>query len=66
MAITGGTVQTLVSGTTFAHLGLYGSVLYYSSPDSILSVPTSGGASSTVVSGASATTAMYPPSEASD
>ena len=64
MAITGGTVQTLVSGTTFAHLGLYGSVLYYSSADSILSVSTSGGAASTVVSGASAITAMYPPSAA--
>ena len=62
MAITGGTVQTLVSGQTFAHLGLDGSVLYYSSGNSILTVPTSGGASTTVVSAASAITAMYPPS----
>ncbi len=28
MAVTGGTVQTLVSGQTFAHLGLDGPVLY--------------------------------------
>ncbi|MGO9753160.1 MAG: hypothetical protein ACLP8S_31840 [Solirubrobacteraceae bacterium] len=62
MAIAGGTVQTLVSGTTFAHLGLDGPVLYYSSANSILSVPTSGGASTTVVSAPSAITAMYPPS----
>ncbi len=64
MAITGGTVQTLVSGTTFAHLGLYESVLYYSSADSILTVPTSGGASTTVVSTPSTITALYPPSAA--
>jgi surface antigen len=64
MAITGGTVQTLVSGATLAHLGLDGPVLYYSSGDSILNVPTSGGASTTVVSGSSAITAMYPPSSA--
>jgi len=62
MPIAGGTVQTLVSGTTFAHLGLDGPVLYYSSGNSILHVPTSGGASTTVVSAASAITAMYPPS----
>jgi hypothetical protein len=62
MAITGGPVQTLVSGTTLAHLGLFGSALYYSSADSILSVPTGGGASATVVSGASAIKAIYPPS----
>lgn len=62
MAITGGTVQTLVSGQTFAHLGLDGPVLYYSSGNSILNVPTSGGASTTVVSAPSAITALYPPS----
>ena len=62
MAIAGGPVQTLVSGTTFAHLGLDGPVLYYSSANSILHVPTSGGASTTVVSAASAITALYPPS----
>ncbi len=62
LAITGGTVQTLVSGDTFAHLGLDGSVLYYSSGNSILHVPTSGGASTTVLSAASAITALYPPS----
>ena len=62
MAIAGGTVQTLVSGETFAHLGLDGPVLYYSSGNSILHVPTSGGASTTVVSAASTITAMYPPS----
>ncbi len=64
MAITGGTVQTLASGTTFAHLGLFGSALYYSSGDSILSVPAGGGESTTVVSGSSAITAIYPPSSA--
>jgi hypothetical protein len=62
MAIGGGTVQTLVSGETFARLGLDGPVLYYSSGNSILRVPTSGGASTTVVSAPSAITAMYPPS----
>ena len=64
MAITGGTVQTLVSGQTFAHLGLDGSVLYYSSGNSILTVPTSGGASTTYISGPSPITAIYPPSTA--
>ena len=62
VAIAGGTVQTLVSGGTFAHLGLDGSALYYSSANSILRVPASGGPSTTVVSAASAITAMYPPS----
>jgi surface antigen len=80
MAIAGGTVHTLVPGGTFAHLGLDGRVLYYSSRDSILLVPTTstapvallrgiapgaGGfgenASTTVVSAASAITAIYPP-----
>jgi len=64
MAITGGTVHTLVSGQTFAHLGLDGPVLYYSSGNSILTVPTSGGASTTVISAPSAITAIYPPSTA--
>jgi surface antigen len=59
IAITGGTVQTLVSGENFAHLGLEGPVLYYSSGNSILNVPTSGGASTTVVSAPSAITALY-------
>ena len=62
MAITGGPVETLVSGTAFAHLGLNGSVLYYSSGNNILSVPTGGGASTTVVAASSAIMAMYPPS----
>jgi surface antigen len=62
LAISGGTVQTLVSGGTFAHLGLVGSSLYYSAGNNILYVPTSGGASTTVVSAPSAITAMYPPS----
>jgi surface antigen len=62
MAIAGGPVQTLVSGAAVAHLGLDGSVLYYSSGNAILRVPTSGGASTMVVSTASAITAMYPPS----
>jgi surface antigen len=64
MAITGGTVQTLVSGQTFAHLGLDGPVLYYSSANSILTVPASGGASATVLSAPSPITALYPPSAA--
>ena len=64
MAITGGAVQTLVSGGTFAHLGLEGTVLYYSSGNSILTVPTSGGVSSTVISALSPITAIYPPSTA--
>jgi hypothetical protein len=64
MAITGGTVQTLVSGQAFAHLGLDGPVLYYSSGNSILTVPASGGASTTVISAPSAVTAIYPPSAA--
>ena len=62
MPIAGGTERTLVSGETFAHLGLDGPVLYYSSGNRILHVPTSGGASTTIVSAASAITAMYPPS----
>jgi surface antigen len=64
MAINGGTVQTLASGGTFAHLGLAGSSLYYSSGNNILSVPASGGASTTVVSTPSAITALYPPTTA--
>jgi surface antigen len=64
MAINGGPVQTLASGGAFAHLGLYGSSLYYSSGNNILTVPTSGGASTTVVSTPSAITALYPPSTA--
>jgi surface antigen len=64
MAINGGTVQTLASGGTFAHLGLAGSSLYYSSGNDILTVPTAGGASTTVVSTPSAITALYPPSTA--
>jgi hypothetical protein len=62
MAIAGGPVRTLVSGRTFAHLGLDGAVLYYSSGDSIRHVPTSGGASTTVLTAPSAITALYPPS----
>ncbi len=62
MAIAGGGVMTLVRGEGFAHLGLDGAVLYYTSENSILRVPTSGGASTRVVSTASAITAMYPPS----
>ncbi|MBV9894418.1 MAG: CHAP domain-containing protein [Chloroflexi bacterium] len=62
MPIAGGTVQTLASGDSFAHLGLDGSALYYSSGSSILRVPTSGGGSTAVVSSSSAITAMYPPS----
>jgi hypothetical protein len=52
--------QTLVSGQTFAHLGLEGPVLYYSSGNSILAVPASGGASTTLVSEPSPITAIYP------
>ena len=63
MAIAGGTVQTLVAGETFAHLGLDGPVLYYSSGNSILQASRpAAAASTTVVSAASAITAMYPPS----
>jgi hypothetical protein len=62
MAINGGTVQTLASGGAFAHLGLAGSWLYYSSGNNILDVPASGGASFTLVSAPSAITALYPPS----
>ena len=54
-------MQTLASGTTFGHLGLDGSELYYSSANSILRVPTSGGAPTTLVSAPSAITALYPP-----
>jgi surface antigen len=61
MGIGGGTVQTLVPGETYSHLGLDGPVLYYSSGNSILRVPTGGGASTTVVSAASAITAINPP-----
>src|SRR5579863_10271023 len=64
MAINGGPVQTLVSGGTFAHLGLAGSWLYYSSGNDILYVPTSGGASTTVVAAPITITALYPPSTA--
>jgi surface antigen len=64
MAINGGTVQTLASGGASAHLGLDGSLLYYSSGNDILYVPTSGGASTTVVAAPSAITALYPPSTA--
>ncbi|HTT91289.1 MAG TPA: CHAP domain-containing protein [Acidimicrobiales bacterium] len=61
MAVTGGPVQTLVSGQTFAHLGLDGPVLYYSSGNSVLRVPATGGTSTTVVPAASAITAIFPP-----
>ena len=64
MAITGGTVQTLVSGQGFAHLALDGPVLYYSSGNSILSVPAGGGTSTTVISAPSPITAIYPPTTA--
>jgi surface antigen len=40
MPVAGGTVQTLVPCATCAHLGLDGPVLYYSSGDSILRLPT--------------------------
>jgi len=63
MAIGGGSVQTLVSGGTFAHLGLNGSDLYYSSVNSILWTPTSGGPSTTVVSLPSAVTALHAPTQ---
>ena len=39
-------------------------MLYYSSGNSILTVPTSGGASTTVISAPSPITAIYPPSTA--
>jgi surface antigen len=61
MAIGGGGIQTLVSGTTFAHLGLDGSELYYSSANSIVAVPTGGGWSVALVSAPTAITALYPP-----
>jgi hypothetical protein len=62
MAIGGGAVTTLVSGTTFSHLGLDGSALFYTSGDAIQYVPTSGGTPTTFFTAASAITAMYPPS----
>lgn len=62
MAIGGGPVTTLVSGTTFAHLGLDGSALFYTSGDAIQDVPTSGGTPTTFFTAASAITAMDPPS----
>jgi surface antigen len=61
MAIGGGGIQTLVSGTTYAHLGLNGSELYYSSADSIVAVPTSGGWSIALQTAPTAITALYPP-----
>jgi surface antigen len=62
IGVAGGPLRTLVSGGSFAHLGLDGPVLYFSSGDSIMRVPTSGGSPITVVSLASAVTAIYPPS----
>jgi hypothetical protein len=59
MAIGGGTVTPLATGTQFSRLGLNGSALVYSSGSSILSVPTTGGASTPLATGASAVTALY-------
>jgi len=50
----------LVSGMPVAHFGLDRSVLYYSPGNSILNVPTSGGACNKVVPAANAITAMHP------
>jgi hypothetical protein len=62
LAVGGGAVKTLVSGTTFAHVGLDGSSLFYTSGNLVEDVPTSGGAPSTFYAAASTITAMDPPS----
>jgi surface antigen len=64
MAIAGGTVQTLVPGQTYAHLGLDGQVLYFTSGNDILSIPTSGAPTGVLllVAAEDRITAMYPPS----
>jgi len=62
MAITGGPIQTLAGGDEISQLELDGRTLYYASDNQILTVPTSGGQSTTVVTAASPITALYPPS----
>lgn len=61
MSVAGGTVDTLVTGTTFSRLGLDGALLYYSSGNSILDVPTNADGLTPVVFAANATTAIHRP-----
>jgi hypothetical protein len=58
MPISGGPVTTLVAGTTFARLAMYGSTVYYMSGTSVLSVPVTGGNVTTAVSAGSPVTAF--------
>jgi hypothetical protein len=58
MSVAGGTVGTLVAGTTFSHLGLDGALLYYSSGDIVLAIPTHGGLSP-IVSATSTAQAVH-------
>jgi hypothetical protein len=62
MAITGGPIRTLAGGYAISRLELDGQTLYYASDDQILTVPTSGGQSTPVVTAASQITALHPPS----
>jgi hypothetical protein len=64
MAIIGGAVTTLVPGQAFAYLALDGQVLYYSSGDSIPTVPVGGGTPSTIITELTPVTALYPPTTA--
>jgi hypothetical protein len=56
--ISGGTVKTLVSGTTFSHVGLDATRVFYTSGPDIDTVPKAGGASSLWVSDNATITAM--------
>ncbi|MGD0808919.1 MAG: CHAP domain-containing protein [Acidimicrobiales bacterium] len=59
MSVGGGTVETLVAGTTFSHLGLDGALLYYSSGDNILDVATNGNGLTAVASAANASSPIF-------
>lgn len=58
MKIGGGTVKTLVSGTSFTHVGLDATRVFYSSGPDIATVPKGGGSPSLWVADSSDITAM--------
>jgi hypothetical protein len=58
MAIGGGSVTTLASGTTFTHVGLDPSLVYYTSGQDVMSVAKTGGSPTVFGVGASTITAL--------
>jgi hypothetical protein len=59
MPIGGGPVTTLVAGTTFSHVGLDATRVFYASGASIMTVAKAGGTPSVFVTASSAIRAMY-------